>query len=179
MKPTLKKNIYIYIYIFHHKNLLSIYPQTSCYFQLSHHFAWMLGKLQQFPLREKNTDSSIFLLAAMHTRVCVQVSRLITDDESRVHQPTNGGKATFIIGPFSSRDSYIVFHSFPTHFFRYQFAFSTGRLLSIATYLHRLRFIVARSTGACCLEEFDVDKEIYKLLVDFLQGINLSYSFRI
>lgn len=79
MKPTCT---------FYTKNL-STYPQTCYYFQLSHHFAWMIEfrQIATVPLRGKNTDSSIFLLA-MHTRVCVQVSRLITDDESRV-QPSN------------------------------------------------------------------------------------------
>lgn len=51
----------------------------------------MLGKLQQFLPEKKNTDSSILLLAALHTRVRVQVSRLITDDESRV-QPSKQRK---------------------------------------------------------------------------------------
>lgn len=81
MKPTC-------ICTFYTKNL-STYPQACYYFQLSHHFAWMIEfrQIATVPLRGKNTDSSIFLLA-IHTRVCVQVSRLITDDESRV-QPSN------------------------------------------------------------------------------------------
>lgn len=89
MKHTRKH----YIYIFHQKKIyLSSLSSNFLLFPiLSHHFARMLSKLQQFLPEKKNTDSSILLLAALHTRVRVQVSRLITDDESRV-QPSKQRK---------------------------------------------------------------------------------------
>lgn len=88
MKHTRK---HVYIHFYYKKIYLPLSSNFLLFSILSHHFARMLSKLQQFLPEKKNTDSSILLLAALHTRVRVQVSRLITDDESRV-QPSKQRK---------------------------------------------------------------------------------------
>lgn len=84
---------YIFLYYFSpEKNLpILLILKLSIISNTFSSFCTNVRQIATVPPREKNTDSSILLLAALHTRVRVQVSRLITDDESRV-QPSKQRK---------------------------------------------------------------------------------------